>query len=303
MAVTGINAIETSFVKDYGTNVEMLVQQMGSKLRSTVFIESFVGESAAFIEQVGEVTAVKRTQRHADTPLVPTPMDRRWAFPQDFEIADLIDKQDRLRQIIDPTSPFAMAQAAAIGRAMDDEIIEKMLGDNLTGQDAGTTVPLPASQILPSVGTGLTIEKLRQVRELMLDADVDLENEMVTAAITPRQLTQLLQTTEITSADYNTVKALVSGEVNTFMGFEFLVTNRLKGGSKYAGSFIPDADTETAMFYTSMGMGFGIWNDINARISERDDKSYATQVYAKATFGATRLQEEKIVTADTLKTV
>ena len=87
------------------------------------------------------------------------------------------------------------------------------------------------------------------------------------------------------------------------MGFHFLVTNRLKGGSKYNGSFIPDADTETAMFYTDKGMGLGIWNDINARISERDDKSYATQVYAKATFGATRLQEEKIVTVDTLTTV
>ena len=98
MAVTGINAIETSFVKDYGTNVELLVQQMGSKLRDTVRVQSFTGESAAYIEQVGSVAAVKRTVRHGDTPLVPTPFDRRWAFPIDWEVADLIDQQDRLRQ-------------------------------------------------------------------------------------------------------------------------------------------------------------------------------------------------------------
>lgn len=300
MANTGINAIETSFVKDYGTNVEMLVQQGRSKLRPTVLIENFVGESAAYIEQVGEVAAVKRTERHADTPLVPTPMDRRWTFPIDWEIADLIDKQDRLRQIIDVTSPFAQAQANSMGRAMDDEIIERILGDNKTGQEAGTTVGLLADHQLPDVGTGMTIEKLRQARELFLDADVDLEMEQVTAAITPRQLTQLLQTTEITSTDYNSVKALVTGEVNTFMGFNFVNSNRLLGASKYNGSFTPVANTETALFYSARGVGLGIWGDISARIDERADKSYATQVYTKSTFGATRLQEEKVITVDTL---
>jgi hypothetical protein len=38
-----------------------------------------------------------------------------------------------------------------------------------------------------------------------------------------------------------------------------------------------------------------MWNDITTRISERDDKSYATQVYVKGTFGATRLEEGKVV--------
>lgn len=299
MAVTGVNAITTSFVKDYGTNVEMLVQQMGSVLRPYVYLESFVGEAAAFIEQVGEVTAKLRTERHADTPLTPTPMDRRWAFPKDYENADLIDKQDRLRQIIDPTSPFAQAQAYAIGRAMDDEMIERMLGDNKTGQNAEANVPLPASQQIAAGGTGMTIEKLRQTREKFLDANVDLDREMVCAAITPRQLTQLLSTTEITSADYNTVRALVQGEIDTFMGFTFKTSNRLKGASNYNGSFVPAANTETALFFTEKGVGLGVWNDISARVDERPDKSYATQVYTKATFGATRLQEDKVIAVDT----
>jgi len=268
-----------------------------------MFVQNQTGEAAAFIEQVGEVTAVQRTNRHADTPLVPTPMDRRWTFPKDFEVADLIDKQDRLRQIIDPTSPFATAQAASIGRAVDDEVIKQFLSSNKTGQDAETDVPLPVSQVIPDDGAGLTIEKLRIAREKFLDANVDLDREVVYAAITPRQQAQLLATTEITSADYNTVRALVSGQVDTFMGFTFKVSNRLLGASKYNGIIVPTPDIESAQFFTGMGMGLSIWDDIETRISERDDKSYATQVYCKSTFGATRLQEEKCIRIDTLKTV
>lgn len=303
MAVTGINAIETSFVNDYTTNVELLLQQKGSKLRTRVRNESFVGENADFMEQVGKVKAKKRTTRHGDTPLVPTPMDRRWVFPTDYELADLIDQQDRLRQIIDPTSPFAMAQAAGISRAIDDAIIEGAFGTNFTGQNpTSTSVPFTAANLIVAGGTGLTIDKLRSVKQGMLEAEVDFEMEMVTACITPAQLTNLLETTEITSSDYNTVKALVAGDVDTFMGFMFVTSNRLPGGVDYDedGTVVVAADTSRALFFAESGLGLGTWNDISARIDERADKSYSTQVYTKGTFGATRLQEGKVWAADAL---
>lgn len=302
MPVTGIGAIETSWVKSYSANVELLVQQMGSKLRGTVQTQNFTGEYAAFIDQVGEVSAQLKTSRHADTPLVPTPMDRRWVTPKDYEVADLIDSQDRLRAIIDPTSPFARAQAAAIGRSMDDEIIEGILGNNLTGQDAGTTTAFPSGNNIAASSTGLTIDKLRTVRENMLDNDVDFEMEEVFAIITPKQSTQLLETTEITSSDYNTVKALVQGQLDSFMGFKFIVSNRILGASNYNGSQTETSNEETALFYPRSAVALGIWNDISARVDERPDKSYATQVYCKGTFGGTRLQEDKVFTVDTLTT-
>lgn len=303
MAVFGINAITTSFVNDYTTNVELLLQQKGSKLRSRVRNESFIGENADFMEQVGKVKAKKRVTRHGDTPLIPTPMDRRWVFPVDYELADLIDKQDRLRQIIDPTSPFAMAQAAGMNRAIDDAIIEGAFGTNQTGQTpTSTPVEFDPNNLIPADGTGLNIDKLRAVKQGMLEAEVDFEMEMVTAAITPAQLINLLQTTEVTSSDYNTVKALVAGEINTFMGFMFVVTNRLPGGNDYDedGSVVVAPDTSRALFFAESGLGLGMWNDISARVDERPDKSYSTQVYTKGTFGATRLQEGKIWAADAL---
>lgn len=295
--VTGINAIETSFVKDYGSTVELLAQQKMSKLRMSVTEQSFRGESAAFIEQVGEVAAQKRVTRHGDTPLVPTPMGRRWVFPTDYEVADLIDSQDRLRQIIDPTSPFARAQAAALGRAMDDELIAGILGDNKTGQDAGTTTSFDSNMEVAVGSTGLTIDKLRSARELLLNNDVDVDDEEVYLALTPKQEMQLLETTEVTSSDYNTIKALVQGQINTFLGFRFICSTRLPGATNYNVSttiYSPSANEDTALFYTKRGVGLALWNDITARIDERADKSYATQVYAKATCGATRLQEEKV---------
>jgi len=304
MAVTGINAIETLNVNDYSSNVELLLQQKGSKLRSLVRNESFVGEAADYIEQVGLVTAVQRVTRHGDTPLVPTPMDRRWVEPSDFEVADLVDQQDRLRLIVDPTSPIAQTQAAALGRALDDVIIEGAFGSNQTGQTpSSTAVTFTAGNLIAAGGTGLTIDKLREIRQGMAEAEVDFDMEAVHAIVTPAGLNNLLQTTEVTSSDYNTIRALVHGQIDTFMGFKFTESNRLPGGVSYnsvIGSVSVAANTSRQLFFAESGLGCGMWNDISARIDERADKSYATQVYAKATFGATRLQEGKVWAADAL---
>lgn len=300
---TGIDAITTAFVNDYTSNVELLLQQMGSVLRDTVRVESFVGENADFIEQVGKVVAKKRVTRHGDTPLVPTPMDRRWVFPTDYELADLVDSQDKLRMIIDPTSPYAQAQAAALGRAIDDEIVEGILGNNSTGQQPNsTTVTLPAANIILNGGTGMTIDKLREIRRKMEQAEVNFDMDTPWAILDPLAKENLLQTTEVTSDDYNTVKALVQGEINTFMGFNFKGSNRLPGGIDYTGSVDPGANITRNLFYVQSGVGLGMWNDINTRVDERPDKSYSTQIYAKGTFGGTRLQENKVYAADALNT-
>ncbi|MCB2012421.1 MAG: hypothetical protein KDF64_17850, partial [Geminicoccaceae bacterium] len=73
---------------------------------------SYSGKAAKAVEQVGPVTARKRTTRHADTPLISTPADARWVFPVDYEWGDLIDDEDKLRTLIDPQSPYAQNGAA-----------------------------------------------------------------------------------------------------------------------------------------------------------------------------------------------
>mgnify|MGYP003128122724 CR=1 FL=1 len=119
--------ITTAFVQQYSNNVQMLSQQKGSLLRNTVDSETVQAKNA-FFEQVGVATAVKRVSRHGDTPQIDTPHARRRVSMVDYEYADLIDKQDQVRTLIDPTSSYAQAAAFALGRAMDDEIITAISG-------------------------------------------------------------------------------------------------------------------------------------------------------------------------------
>jgi hypothetical protein len=281
--------ISTAFVQQYSTNVGLLLQQRGSKLRDSVSVGSYTGKAAKAVEQIGSVTAQPRTSRHSDTPLISTPHDARWVFPTDYEWADLIDDQDKLRMLIDPTSPYAINGAYALGRAMDNLIISAALGSAKTGENGTTTTAFDTSNQQVTVGgtpTGLTVAKLRSAKKILLANEVDVEMDPLYIAVTAKQLDDLLGTTEVTSSDYNTVKALVQGQVDTFMGFKFIHTELLGvNGSSH----------RRVVAWAKSGLHLGMWNDINSKIDQRADKSYATQVYVKGTFGATRTEEKKVV--------
>ena len=220
--------VSTAFVQQYTTNVSLLLQQRGSKLRDAVTVGSYTGKAAKAVEQIGAVTAQARTSRHADTPLISTPHDARWVFPTDYEWADMIDDQDKLRMLIDPTSPYAVNGAYALGRAMDDLIITAALGTSMTGENGSTSTSFAtATQQIAVGGTGLTIAKLRQARRILMGNEVDVAMDPLYIAVTATQLDELLGTTEVTSSDYNTVKTLVSGDIDTFLGFKFIQCERL----------------------------------------------------------------------------
>jgi hypothetical protein len=207
--------ITTAFVQQYSANIQMLSQQMGSLLRDKVRLESVVGKNA-FFDQVGSVTAVEKTSRHSDTPQIDTPHSRRRVSLADYEFADLIDQQDKVRLLIDPTSSYAQAAAMAMGRAMDDVIISAALGTAYTGE-TGSTSQANTNQIVHG-STGLTIAKLRTAKQTLDLGDVDPSIPRY-IIVSPRQITDLLGTTEVTSSDFNTVKALANGEVNSFLRF------------------------------------------------------------------------------------
>jgi hypothetical protein len=279
--------VSTAFVQQYTTNVQLLLQQRGSKLRNLVTAGSYNGKAAKAVEQIGAVAAQKRTTRHGDTPLVNTPHDARWVHPNDFEIADLIDDQDKLRMLIDPQSSYAVNQAYAIGRAMDDEIIRAALGTSLTGENGSTSTAFDtANQQIAASASGLTVGKLRDAKRILLANEVDVDMDPLCMIVTAQQLDDLLGATEVTSSDYNSVKALVQGDVDTFMGFQFIHCERLGTDG---------SNNRRVIAFAKSGMHFGLWNDVNSQITPRADKSYATQVYTKATFGATRTEEGKVV--------
>ena len=281
------NQITTAFVQQYSNNVQMLSQQKGSLLRNAVDSETIVGKNA-FFEQVGQATAQKRVSRHSDTPQIDTPHQRRRVSMVDYEYADLIDKQDQIRTLIDPTSSYAQAAAFALGRAMDDEIISAVSGTAFSGETGSTSVVLPSAQKITESGTaGLTIDKLREAKEKFDSASVDPSIPRY-IVVGPKQISDLLGTTQVTSSDFNTVKALANGEINSFLGFNFITSNRLSIASS----------KRLCLAFAMDGVKLALGQDIMTRIDERSDKGYATQVYVCMTMGATRMEEEKVVTVE-----
>ena len=280
--------ITTSFVEQYSSNVAMLSQQMGSKLRGSVDVETVRGKNA-FFDQVGVTAAQLRTSRHGDTPQIDTPHSRRRLSLADYEWADLVDDVDKVRMLVDPTSSYARAAAAAMNRAMDDVIITAFNASANTGVAGGTSTALPSSQktATSDQSDGLTIAKLLSAKKILDNNDVDpsLKRYVVCG---PQQISDLLGTTQVTSSDYNTVKALAEGSINSYLGFEFIMSTRLNKDATNT--------TDRLVFaYTEDAIKLGIGKDISAKISERADKSYSTQVYYGMSLGAVRMEEEKVV--------
>ena len=284
--------ITTAFVQQYRANVEHLLQQKGSRLRPYVRVETQNAEFD-FYDRIGATSAQEVTGRHQDTPLVNVPHDRRRVSLRDFDWAELIDRPDRIRLLIDPTSPYSQNASYALGRKMDEIILEAMFNSVSTGKTGSSTVTFPAAQQIAvnfvesgsAANSGLTIGKLRKDKQ-MLDASETDPADPRYIVVTAKQVTDLLQTTEITSADFNSVKALVQGDVNTFMGFEFVRTELVN----------TDASSHRRVpCFTKSGMLLAVGQDVNVDIGPRRDKRNSNQVYCSASFGSVRMNEEKVI--------
>ena len=288
--------ITASFVNQYSSNIQALVQQKGSKLRDFVGYESVRGKNM-FIDQVGQVAAVKKTTRHADTPQVDTPHKRRQLSLETYHWADLIDNDDKVRMLIDPTSDYANAAAWAMGRAIDEAIVNAALGTAHTGETGAIEVTLPTTQIIDSTCTSsFTFDKLREVKRLFDQCDAPSEGRVI--VLSAKQLDDLLSETKVTSSDYASAKALVRGEIDTFMGFKFIQLNAKKSDGNLILPDVMNDDTKigrSCLAFQYDGVKLGIGQDIVGKITQRDDKCFATQVYYEMSIGAVRMQEELIV--------
>ena len=280
--------VNKAFAQKFRDTFTHLVQQKGSRLRDFVRVNADVVGKYDHFDRIGSTSAQKITSRHSDTPLISTPHSRRRVSMDDYNWADLIDKADKVRMLADPSSDYMKAGVWAMGRQMDDIIIAAMSGNavSIDEDDASSNVALPAAQKIAVSGTtDMNITKLRQAKKILdaSDVDPDLPRHIVMKS---NQFFDLLNDEQITSADYNTVRALVAGEIDTYMGFKFHRSERLAtdgSGDTLCLAWIPD------------GIGLSMGMDVKTEISERSDKNYSTQVYAQMCLGAVRIEDEKVV--------
>jgi hypothetical protein len=296
--------ITTAFVQQYSTNIMMLLQQQGSRLRQAVTEYGFVGKAASVCEQFGAVSPVKNQGRHSDTPLISTPQDRRWIYPNDYDWADLIDNQDRLRMLIDPAGPYTQAGVMAMGRAIDDEIVNGIFAAGTSGENGtvstgllsayGSGSQVVASTVGASAATGLNVAKLRNAKKILMQSEVDIDNEQLFVAISATQHDNLLNEVQAINLDYTDRPVLVEGRIRAFMGFNFIHSERIPGAGSYNGSVTPTASHYYVPFWAKSGVALGIWNDVSASVDRRPDKRNSWQVYVTGTFGGTRLEEKRV---------
>ncbi len=285
-------SIDIAFVQQFKSNIIMLNQQQGSRLRPYIRIkEGIVGKYTHF-ERLGPTAVVQRTTRHGDTPLVSSDHSRRRCGLNDYEWADLVDKADEVKMLINPTSEYARNAAFAMGRQMDTDILAAATGNavSMDASDSASNVALPSAQKVAKDfgGTtiGITLAKVRRAKKILDAAEAPDYDRMLT--INAQMLEEMLGITEVASADYNTVKALVNGELDTFLGFTWVRTELTPWVDE-------GTDVRGAIAVQGEGVGLALAMDLVARIDERPDKAYSTQVFVAMCFGATRIDDEKVV--------
>ena len=284
------------FTEQFSTNLELLLQQMGSKLRGKVREGFHVGKMASPINQIAAIQMKAPAGRFAPIGRTDASFVRRWVFPREGDINQMIDSFDELETIVDPKSMYVENAAMAAGRAWDDEIISAALGTATTGVDIGNLTSETwasfssaynvAHDFGASATTGMTVAKLIEAKRIFEHNHVDLERDPATLVIGSQQHADLLNQVEVVSTEFNESPVLVDGRVRRFLGYDIVVSERLTvtSSDRYCFAFVKS------------GMYLGMWRDLTNRVDIRIDlSSQPYQLYTMAMYGATRLQPGKVI--------
>lgn len=237
-----------------------------------------------FYDQYGEDTFVEIATRLADTPIQETDHRRRKVAPSYFVSNTLEDPFEALQMLVDPKSTYMQAKVAGKNRKIDKIIIDALEGTAKSGKTGSTDKDLASANKVLVQGAGLTKEKLLEAHKILNAFEIPKNDRSF--IVSAEQLEDLLNTTEVASADYNTVRTLIQGEVGTFAGFNFIHSEQLS----------TDGSSDRLCYaFQKGGLQLAIQKDAEGRVTERPDKNYAWQVYMRITLGAVRLDERYVV--------
>jgi hypothetical protein len=285
--------LPTHFVQQYSTNIALLLQQKGSKLRNSVMTGNHVGKQASPVDQFGSIEMQPVTSRFAAMGRVDAATDRRWAFPSDFDLPQLIDEFDKLKMITDPSSAYVQNAVNAAGRQFDKLLCAAFTGTAKTGESGGTSTAFTAgNEVDVAVGganSKLNVAKIKSVKELMMANHIDFDTEEAYIGITAADHASLLNEIQVISSDFNGgMPVLQNGMVTSFLGFRFIHCEQIE--SSLAGT-----NEVTLPVWVKSGMYLGLWNEIENSVSKRNDlQGEPWQLYTKMSAGATRLEENRV---------
>lgn len=292
--------IPTWYVQQYNTNLQQLVQQKVSRLRSACATGNHVGTGASPVDQVGVIEMQDVTTRFEPMQRVDAPTDRRWVSPYDADLPQLIDSFDKLRLLTDPQSIYVTNAVSAANRKFDDRILAAFFAAAATGVTGGTSTSFDTTNQVVGVNTGgtasnLNVAKLEAGRKILLANEVDLESEPIYVAITATEDQSLRNELQVVSLDFNEKPVFNDmGLIMRWRGFNFIHSER----SALTATATDDqsGSSKQIPMWVKSGMYLGVWNDIQTNVSQRNDlRGEPYQAYTKMSANATRLEEKKVV--------
>lgn len=283
--------ITQAFVKQWDDTIRLQAQQKESRLASTVFDkgnitgESFTANRFAALEDTPE-----KTTRHGDTVWSTPNHSTRVAIMRDFYQALPIDRADEPKVLANPNGAYMQSLINAWNRKQDNIIFKALIGNSRTKEDA--LVALPATQTILHGAAALTKAKLITAKKTFRKNEADEQNgEELFMVYNADMLEDILTDTTLTSADYMAVKMLQEGDVSgKWLGFTWVPYENIDLGVIGANIASTVAYAKSALH---RGTGF-----VEGKSQRRGDKQDAMQVSMAASFGAVRVEEEKVVRID-----
>jgi hypothetical protein len=293
-----VNDIAQHYIQKFAADVIHLAQQKKSKLRMCVREQFDVANKFTFNVTSARGAMTARTNvgvvagKRTATAFADQVYNNRVVLPTPYYAADSFSEEDIKRRLESPQTTLAAAFASQMGRTFDDIIIASWFAAAL--DSLGTSNAHPSGSQIGGATTAPSLDLVLTARELMAEADIDPDEEKY-LVVSPNFITALLNDTKVGSADYNTVKAMVDGKVDTFMGFKFIESNRLTspGGTPkqiYGCAFTKD----------SVGLAVNIEGKV--KIGEDPSLSFDTIVQVQLDAGAVRIQDAKCIRVHYLET-
>ena len=250
-------SISNAFVTLFDTEVKQ-AYQADAVLRNTVRLRTGVTASTHKFPKIGSGVAQVRVPQTDVTPLNVT-YSQATVTLTDYIAAEYSDIFNQAKVNFDERQELVQVVAKAIGRRSDQMIIDAL---------AASSTSLTVATSIGGAGTNLNMAKLREASRLLNTSNVPAEDRYM--LIHASQLASLLSETSVTSSDFNTVKALVQGEINTFMGFTFnVIGDRSEGGLTGGGS----GSTRKVYAYHKMAIGMAESMAIRSEINYIPEKT------------------------------
>ena len=286
MAIT----IDDAYVQTFQGNVRQLAQQNQSRLRSYVREVHKESESHRF-DRIAAVSASAKSAARTTSPTSDAAWTGRKTLISTFHVGETVEPEDAAQMLANPQSELTIAMAAAMNRQVDDILIADATGSALDHDGAG--VAYTAGQTIGDYTGEIDIDFILEVDELFYDNDIDPDIKRCWV-MGPKQRRKLLQLLEVTSGDFQNSRALATGYMPGFMGYDFIVSTRLN---------VPTTNQLDNLIFTEQAMGLHVAKDIWCRVAERPDQSFNYQLYCAMSMDSVRVEDEHMVRGKVADTV